>query len=271
MTRLAVVLAAGRGTRMRETVGKVDLTPRQREAADLGLKGLVPVAGRPFLDHVLSAVADAGVGEVCLVTGPGDHPVRMRYEKMHPRRLDFRFAVQEEALGTAHALLQAEEVTGDHSFLLMNADNWYPPGAVERVGRVRGSALAGFRRGGLVRHGNMPSGRVRSYALVDADGEGRVRRVVEKPVPEEETSLGPGAWVSMTLWRFRPVIYEACRMTAPSERGERELPDAVQIAIEQLGETFLVVPCPDLGVLDLSRREDISSAAGHLEGGEVLL
>lgn len=256
---------------MREPAQGLDLSPAQEEAAERGLKGLIPVAGRPFLDHVLSALGDAGIREVCLVTGPGDHTLRSRYQGMPTSRLSFRFAVQEEPRGTAHALLQAREHTLGGDFLLINADNWYPPEAVERVMAAEGSALAGFTREGLTRRGNIPSERVNSYALVETDEEGGMRSVAEKPDPGEAARLGEEAWVSMTLWKFRPVIYEACEQVRPSRRGERELPEGVQIARDRFGETFRVVPCPDLGVLDLSYREDIPAVERHLDGREVVL
>lgn len=83
----AVVLAAGKGTRMKSRRPKV----------------LHRVAGRPMLLHVLDAVQDAGAGRVIVVAGFGLEDVRAV--------VDGRAEVvcQAEQLGTAHALLQAEE------------------------------------------------------------------------------------------------------------------------------------------------------------------
>src|SRR5918993_592787 len=55
----AVVLARGLGRRM-QLADDVQLSEEQRRAADAGSKTLVPVAGRPFIDFVLNALADAG-------------------------------------------------------------------------------------------------------------------------------------------------------------------------------------------------------------------
>ena len=76
--------------------------------------------------------------------------------------------------------------------------------------------------------------------------------------------------VSMNLWSFSPAIYEACRRTQPSVRGELELQDAVRIAMSELGERFRVVPSTD-GVLDLSSRGDIESVAAVLSHRAVSL
>ena len=72
----AVILARGLGTRMRRDEG-VGLDREQSRAAAEGAKGMIPF-GRPFLDYVLSSLADAGFREVCLVIGPEHRAIRTR-------------------------------------------------------------------------------------------------------------------------------------------------------------------------------------------------
>ena len=61
-TTCAVVLARGLGSRTSvHLIRELNLTVAQARAADAGLKAMMPVNGRPFLDYVLSALADAGV------------------------------------------------------------------------------------------------------------------------------------------------------------------------------------------------------------------
>ncbi|MEO6222658.1 MAG: hypothetical protein ABIP90_05365, partial [Vicinamibacterales bacterium] len=85
---VALVLARGLGRRMREApAGEGTLTPEQATAASAGLKSMMPVAGpgrptRPFLDYVLSELADAGFTRVALVVAPegaGPDPLREYY------------------------------------------------------------------------------------------------------------------------------------------------------------------------------------------------
>ncbi|HEV8118010.1 MAG TPA: nucleotidyltransferase family protein, partial [Thermoanaerobaculia bacterium] len=69
--RRAVVLARGLGTRMRRPDGTAALDPAQAAAAASGVKAMISFgAGRPFLDYVLSGLADARIDEACLVIGP---------------------------------------------------------------------------------------------------------------------------------------------------------------------------------------------------------
>jgi dTDP-glucose pyrophosphorylase len=69
--------------------------------------------------------------------------------------------------------------------------------------------------------------------------------------------------VSMNLWSFTPVIFEACARVRPSPRGELEIQDAVNLAVRELGERFRVLTM-HAGVLDLSSRADVAFVADQL-------
>src|SRR5688572_6376604 len=86
---LAIVLAAGEGTRMRSAKPKV----------------LHEIAGRSMLAHVLALVGAAGAGRVAVVIGPDRDDVAREACKVSPGAEVF---VQQERLGTAHAVLAAE-------------------------------------------------------------------------------------------------------------------------------------------------------------------
>ena len=77
-----------------------ELSGSQTAMADRGLKGMIDV-GRPFLDHVISAIADAGITDVILVIGPEHDEIRAYYDTMSKQRVTVDFAVQERPLGTA--------------------------------------------------------------------------------------------------------------------------------------------------------------------------
>src|SRR5690606_19289926 len=121
----AVVLAAGRGERMRAAAPDAVLEPAQSAAADLGLKGLIPFAGQPFLAYVLTALADAGYREVCIVTGGSPDAVREYFERVQSRRLRIRFAVQQTPSGSASAVAAAGQFAGGGEFIVINSDNLY--------------------------------------------------------------------------------------------------------------------------------------------------
>ena len=263
LPRKAVILARGLGTRMRARDDVAALAPEQAAAADRGAKAMIPLGGRPFLDYVLSAVADAGFDEVCLVVAPEHEAMRARYERETiPRRLRVTFAVQREPRGTADAVLAAAEFTGDEAFLVLNGDNYYPAPVLAALRETPAPATIGFSRAGLLRDGQIPAERIARYALLDVNPDGILRRIVEKPDDAAARELGD-APVSMNCWLLAPVILEACRRIAPSPRGELELPSAVQLAIDTMGAHVHVLPA-DAPVLDLSHRTDVAGVASRL-------
>jgi bifunctional UDP-N-acetylglucosamine pyrophosphorylase/glucosamine-1-phosphate N-acetyltransferase/UDP-N-acetylglucosamine pyrophosphorylase len=91
---LAVVLAAGLGTRMKSELPKV----------------LVPVLGRPMIDYVLDALKQAGIGRVIVVVG-----YRAELVQAHlADREGIEWALQSERLGTGHAVKMAQPLFARH-------------------------------------------------------------------------------------------------------------------------------------------------------------
>jgi glucose-1-phosphate thymidylyltransferase len=261
----AVILARGLGTRMRRADAGARLEAGQAAAADVGCKAMIPVGGRPFLDFLLSALADAGVRDVCLVVGPEHTPVRVHYERVRPERLRIHFAVQPEARGTADALLAAETFIGAEPFLALNADNYYPAEVLAALSRQPAPALPAFAPAALREQGNIPVERIASFALLELAADGRVRRIHEKPDAETLARLGPDAPVSMNVWLLTPDVLRACREVPRSAGGEFVLPVAVQYGIDHLGLHVHAFPV-QAGVLDLSQRADVAAVAHRLAG-----
>lgn len=94
----AVVLAAGKGVRMKSDLPKV----------------VHKVAGKPMVVHVVETLKEAGIDDITVVVG---HKKEMVKEVLAP--LNVKFALQEEQLGTGHALLQAKDKVDLKSILLV--------------------------------------------------------------------------------------------------------------------------------------------------------
>ena len=92
--KLAVVMAAGKGTRMKSDLPKV----------------LVTVSGRPMIEYVLDALAAAGVDHSVVVVGYRADDV----ERQLASRPGVRFARQEQQLGTGHAVMMCRPMLADH-------------------------------------------------------------------------------------------------------------------------------------------------------------
>ncbi|HEV2315370.1 MAG TPA: nucleotidyltransferase family protein [Candidatus Acidoferrales bacterium] len=267
--RKAVILARGLGKRMRSPDATAQLATDQMRAADAGMKAMIPI-GRPFLDYVLSALADAGFRQACLVVGPEHTAIREYYQSISARRVEVSFAIQEEPLGTANALLTAKQFAGREEFLVLNSDNYYPVEVFRALRMLGEPGLPAFERETLVRESEIPRERVLRYALLRISATGYLEKIVEKPDEMPETARDGEVFISMNCWRFDAGIFRACEQVARSARGEYELPEAVQLGLSSLGLRFKAVPF-HTGVLDLSNRSDIAQVARRLAGVEVEL
>ncbi len=257
-----VILARGLGTRMRKADPNALVESDQAAVADAGVKGMIPI-GRPFLDYVLGAIADAGYDRVCLVIGSEHGAIREHYTSAAPPgRLGIEFAVQEKALGTADAVLAAEEFAQGAPFVVLNSDNYYPVEALARLRSADAPALIGFARRALIERGNVAPDRAGRFGSLEIDDDGNLVSITPRQgsaVPPEEV------YASMNCWLFDSRIFDACRTVPVSPRGELELTRAVQIAVDS-GDMKIEVIRMDLPVLDLSSRADIPVVAEKLKG-----
>lgn len=264
----AVILAAGRGSRMRKTQNSTTITADQAKLAEAGIKAMVPV-GRPFIDYVLSGIADAGYRQVCLIIGPDHNALQQHCLGYKSCRLAIHFAVQPRAIGTADAVAHAADFVGDDPFLLINADNFYPASALTGLRHAAGAAVAAFSPEGLCQ-GNISPERLRHFALLLPGSDGSLERVVEKPSDDLFKNPTHSVLVSMNCWRFNPAIFAACRSISLSPRNEYELTDAVTYAIQTLGEKFRILTINE-PVLDLTSQNDIPEVARLLASHKVNL
>jgi glucose-1-phosphate thymidylyltransferase len=196
--------------------------------------------------------------------------VRARYTSgIALSRLRVAFAVQAAPIGTADALLAAEEFVAGEPFVVLNADNYYPVDGLRRLRDAVEPATLAFSSEGLVRDGGISAERIARYALLEVDEDGYLTEITEKP-DDATLTTRRGARVSMNVWRFNSDIFRACREVRPSPRGELELPMAVQLAVGVLGTRIRALPI-DATVLDLSHRADIPAVAARLRAVEVTL
>lgn len=262
MIRTAVIMAAGLGTRMRRADEGAALDASQSAVAESGVKGMIPIR-RPFLEYVLSALADAGIDEVVLVIGPQHDAIRQHFTvDAPPQRVRVRFAVQAEPIGTANAVTTAAALLGDAPFLVLNADNYYPVDAFRALAADESAGTIAFDRDALVREGNIDAERVRAFAVLQVTDDGALTGIVEKPGDTLDVDSPAARWVGMNLWAVTPAIVEACRRVPRSARGEFELPEAVGLALRDgVAVRAIRMAAP---VLDLSRRSDVAAVSARL-------
>jgi glucose-1-phosphate thymidylyltransferase len=201
----AVILAAGKGTRLRPLTEDMP-------------KVLVEVAGKPLLTHVFDQLIGLGISEFVVVVGYEKQQVIDRYEDSY-RGIPITYAHQREQLGLAHALLQAEPFV-DEPFALMLGDNVFRANLHDVVRRQRqGDVDAAF----LVEE--VPRSEASRYGVCRTNERDEVVEVVEKPEEPPSTTVMTG------FYTFSPAVFHACHLVQPSDRGEYELPDTISLLI----------------------------------------
>ena len=234
----AVVLAAGEGTRLRS------LTEEKPKA-------LVEVAGQPILTHCLDKLVELGADDLYIVVGYKKEAIITHYGDEYAS-VPITYCHQREPLGLAHALLTVEEHV-DGPFMLLLGDNVFEANLGDVVERQREErADAAF----LVEE--VPHEEASRYGVCDTNDYGEITAVVEKP-EDPPTNL-----VMTGFYTFSPAIFHACHLVQPSDRGEYELSDAVDLLI-QSGRTIDAVRM-DGWRMDIGYPEDRDEAERRLQG-----
>lgn len=139
-TKKVLVLARGLGKRMQEEVASAGLSAEAARLAGAGLKGLIPIGGRPFLDYLFAAIMQAGFDKACLVVAPENEALREYGRDLNRRTgLHVDFAVQKEPRGTADAVLAGEAFADGDKFVMLNSDNWVAPEGLRLLREARGA------------------------------------------------------------------------------------------------------------------------------------
>lgn len=196
--RSAVVLAAGRGTRMGALT---EDTP----------KSMLPVRGRPLLEHMLERLESVGVERFLIVVGYKRELIEQHFRDW---RKPVTFRVQDPVNGTGSAARLARDFVGDEPFILALGDILCDPDAYVRCART------------LLDHPNTQAvmGCKETddpwrAAAVYVDGEGVLTRVIEKPPKGESTTR----WTSAGVYAMKPVVFDYLDRLELSPRGEYEL------------------------------------------------
>jgi NDP-sugar pyrophosphorylase family protein len=204
-----VILAAGLGTRMRP------LTYRRP-------KPLVPILDRPMIEHIVLGARDAGVTELLIVIGYRGEMVREVLGTGERFGLHLEYAVQEKPAGTGDATLMAEDFIGGEPFFLSWGDIIVSRRNYAEVGRIWREESPD-----LLLTLNWVEDPWEGAAVYVEDN--RVVRIIEKPPQGTSTTHYNNAGIFVLPGE----ILAAAKETPLSARGERELPDAIQLMLSR--------------------------------------
>src|SRR5438067_1725745 len=205
MTKIdkAVVLAAGRGTRMRELTAEVP-------------KPMIEVRGKPVLQHIVEGLRNAEIEEFLVIVGYRADAVQKFFGNGSRYDISIQYTTQTVQDGTGRVVDLARDFVGDYPFILSYGDILVDPANYERVVDLPDNveAIITVTRGEDVSKGG----------AVFLNDQMELVDLREKPKPGESTS----PWYNAGLYAFRPSIFEFTAKLKPSPRGEYELTDAIR-------------------------------------------
>ncbi|MEE9594025.1 MAG: bifunctional sugar-1-phosphate nucleotidylyltransferase/acetyltransferase [Candidatus Hydrothermarchaeales archaeon] len=227
----AVVLAAGRGTRLEPVTSDLP-------------KCMLPLAGKPVLEHILLGLKEASITDIVMVVGYKEDSIRDYFGDGGKWALKINYVEQKERLGTAHAIGLADM---NQDFLVINGDTLFSMEDVKLIaGAHSGAAALGVKK----------VDDPKQYGVVKVEN-GYVTEIVEKPKKHISDLVNAGLYV------FSTKIFEAIKQTKKSERGEYEITSSIERLINE-GEKVKAVEITGLW-------SDIGNPWNYLDSNQVML
>lgn len=207
--KCAIILAGGKGTRMKADCPKV----------------MCKVLFKPMIDYVVDAVREAGAKDICVITG-------YRHEEVEAHLApDIKTAIQEPQLGTGHAVMQATDFIKSHSdddILILNGDG--PLMDAETINKAYDYHKSNGNSITLI-----------SAIVEDTDGIGHVKRdengvleriIEHKDANEEEKKINESN-AGCYWFRGSDLLYALSNITNKNVQNEYYLTDSLAILIAE--------------------------------------
>lgn len=232
-----IILAAGKGTR---------LYPMTRPVC----KPLLPIYDKPMIYYPLSALLQAGIREVLIITPPDGEIYA--FEKLLGDGSDLgihiSYAVQPVARGIADALIVGGEfLQGDDVCLVLGDNLFFSPSFPQQLAQAR------TNKGGATIFGYWVED-PRAFGVVEFDKGGNVLSLEEKPRNPKSNYIVPG------LYFYDRRAVDIARNLKPSARGELEITD-VNIAYMERGELKVVLLDKEFVWLDAGTADSLVEAS----------
>jgi bifunctional UDP-N-acetylglucosamine pyrophosphorylase/glucosamine-1-phosphate N-acetyltransferase len=205
----AAIMAAGEGIRL------LPLTATRP-------KHLIKVGGKPILEHCLNALKTAGITEAVIIVHYMSDAIRQYFGDGKDFGIKIEYAKQEAVLGTANAVGVVEPYMKD-DFILVNGDILFAADTVKTVVDVHQTEKPATTMAVV------PVEKPENYGIVELENGEHVKRIVEKPTPEE----APTNLANAGIYVFSTEIFAKIKQTSATPRGEWEIPDALTLLINE--------------------------------------
>ena len=242
--RIAVVMAAGEGTRMKSELPKV----------------LVPVCGRPMIDYVLDALIAGGMDRILVVVGYGSEHVRAALAN----RNEVEFAYQDQQLGTGHAVMMCREFLTEHegSVMVMAGDS--PMTQSGTVAKLL-NEYDGPRTSCIL--GTIQSGNPTGLGRIVRDEDGEFFAIVEEKDATDEQRRITEVNMSYYVFHCRDLLEALDSLGHDNAQGEyyiTDVPGLMKAAGKSVRALPVLQPCEAMGVNTL---EELAAVENRMGGG----
>lgn len=240
--------------RIRKVVFPVaGLGSRFLPATKASAKEMLPVVDKPLIQYAVQEAISAGAEELVFITGRNKNSILDHFDKAYeleteleqrgktklletvheilPPGISCIYIRQAEALGLGHAVLCAWPAVGDEDFSVILADDLIDGrlrpcmAQMQRVYQEYGTSVIAVQR--------VPKEEVSSYGIVEVQpvgpGLGEIKRIVEKPSPEE----APSNLAVVGRYILTPRIFKLLENTPKGAGGEIQLTDAISQMIQE--------------------------------------
>ncbi len=206
---ICVILAAGEGKRMRPLTGNRP-------------KVMLPIAGKPMIEHLILAVRDCGITDFILVTGYCKAAVREYFGDGRSFDINIRYVSQMNQKGTGDAVMTVKSfIPSGESFLLLNGDM-----ILEKTD------ILYFLKNSAPAMGVIDSTHPQDFGVVTIEKERSDLKTATVTGLEEKSENPKTNLVNAGLYLFSSDIFTNLSKITPSPRGELELTDALIPYIE---------------------------------------
>jgi UTP--glucose-1-phosphate uridylyltransferase len=233
--RKAVFPVAGLGTRF---LPATKATPKE----------MLAVVDKPIIQYAVEEAVAAGAEVLIFVTGRTKRAIEDHFDRAYeletelasrgraaelqlvqdivPRGVSCVYLRQSEALGLGHAVLCAEHVVDEEPFFVVLADDLIHTRGANCLQQMR--AVAEERKASVLGIQRVPRAETRRYGVIDPEAVGggthAVRRIVEKPAPED----APSDLAVVGRYILTPAIFRELHATGRGAGGEIQLTDGIQ-------------------------------------------
>ena len=245
----AVIPAAGLGTRLRPLTS---ITPKE----------MLPLGCKPTVEYIVEELHAAGIDDIIFVVSPLKPRIQEYFgDKTCGDAVRVRYVVQEEQLGLAHAILQAEEaVAGEHFAVALGDSVIVSRREVSPMARLIEAYTANPAFAAItvekvpiedsVKYGMVKPANGIAGEAFEIDG------LIEKPKPDDS----PSSYAIAGRYIFDPGIFEIIRRTPAGVGGEQQITDSIRLSLEEGNRVWCAPLSPES-----EKRYDIGSHQTYCE------